>query len=150
MIKAIAVVLVLVLAYFFFIKPDFPNYIEFQSEQFGPSSFQSANDSQSQMYRYNSESRTNSDYILLLKPNSDTDADMSDFLGLFSDHFATQGFSFQKRGDQMLGLRKDAVIYMTIIPIENLVAMLVVETTDKPRSISEAKETFNSLSKISM
>ncbi len=149
MIKAIAAVIVLTLIYFIFIQSDFPQYIEFQQKQFGPSNFQAANDSRSKMYRYNSVSKTNSDYILLLKPDADS-GDSSEFLQLFSNSFTAQGFSFQRRADEMLGLRNDGVIYMTTSATANLLVILVVEKIDKPNSISDAKETFDSLDKITL
>ncbi len=149
MLKAVGIIIVLILVYFFFIKADLPQYIEFQSEQFCPSKFQAANDSRSIMYRYNSESNTNSDYIMLLKPDSDA-GEASDFLKLFSDHFATQGFSFKKRGDQLLGVRDDGIVYMTTLPNQNLVIILVVESDGKPRTISGEHDIFNSLSKMSI
>ncbi len=149
MIKIVVVIILLGLVYFFFIKPDLPQYLEFKNQQYGPSKLQTANDSRSKMYRYNSESNTNSDYILLLKPDADS-GDAGDFLTLFSSHFSKQGFVFKTRGEQMLGLRDDGVVYMTTLPSIDLLVILVVETSNKPRSMSDAQEIFNSLSQISI
>ena len=138
------------LVYFFFIKEDLPRYIEFQDSQYGPRDLQKGNDSNSKMFRYNSESKTNTNYILLLKPNNDTEPSR-EFAELFSTHFTRQGFSFTKQGNRMLGIGNKGVIYMINLPDLDIVAMLFVEAkTNKPKSILEAGNIFSSLSEIKL
>ncbi|VAW92626.1 hypothetical protein MNBD_GAMMA23-2450 [hydrothermal vent metagenome] len=150
MIKAISTLIIIGLVYFFFIREDLPKYVQFQGQQFGPGVLLKSNDSNSKLFRYNSESTTNSDYIMLLKPDKDT-APSKEFAKLFSTHFSRQGFSFQSQGDRMLGIGKQGVIYMINLPALDVVAMLIVATkADKPESIYEAGRIFSSLREIQL
>ncbi|VAW66929.1 hypothetical protein MNBD_GAMMA10-321 [hydrothermal vent metagenome] len=148
--KIVVVILAFALVYFFFIKEDLPKFIEFQGNKYGPRDLMRGNDSNSKMFRYSSESKENSDYIILLKPDSDS-VPSEYFAELFSGHFAKQGFAFKKQGDLMMGIGSQGVIYMVNLSVSDVVVMLVVEAkAGNPKSILEAESIFSSLSEIQL
>ncbi len=135
---------------FFLLRTICRNLLSYQGNKFGPKVLQKANDSNSRLFRYNSESKTNSDYIMLLKPDSDT-APSLEFAELFSTHFSRQGFSFKRQGNRMLGTGDKGVIYMIDRADLDVVFMLVVETKkDKPGSILDAQSIYYSLTDIKL
>ena len=146
--KIIGVLVIAAVGYFFFMKDSAPDAVYINGQEYSSKALDKSNDSNSKIYNYKSKTVENHDYVSILYPDEGTGS-LESWSSLFSSHFTSQGFVFRKIGDSRVGTKNKVKVYLVPLYAPNLLAIYVLENTDKP-GIPMGKEAIDVIRNIQL